>query len=78
MRLTTARCSWRFPEYWINYSTDWNLTADRSAITQNLALQRIILPDGTIVTFGDETDISLEGDGGTAATAKARKELRVS
>lgn len=40
------------------------------------ALQRTVLPDGTVVTFGEETDISLEGDGGTAATAKARKELR--
>lgn len=40
------------------------------------ALQRTVLPDGTVVTFGEDADISLEGDGGTAATARAREELQ--
>jgi phytoene desaturase len=40
------------------------------------ALQRSVLPDGTVVTFGEEAGISVEGDGGTAATVKAREELR--
>jgi phytoene desaturase len=40
------------------------------------ALQRTVLPDGTVVTFGEEADVSLEGDGGAAATAKAREELQ--
>ena len=40
------------------------------------ALQRTVLPDGTVVTFGEEADISVEGDGGTAVTAKAREELQ--
>lgn len=40
------------------------------------ALQRTVLPDGTIVTFDEEAGVSLEGDAGTAATAKAREELQ--
>ena len=40
------------------------------------ALQRTVLPDGTVVTFDDEACITLEGDGGKAATARAREELR--
>jgi len=40
------------------------------------ALQRTVLPDGTVVSFGEEADISIEGDAGKAATAKAREELR--
>lgn len=40
------------------------------------ALQRTVLPDGTVVTFGEEADISVEGGGDAAATAKARKELQ--
>ena len=40
------------------------------------ALQRTVLPDGTVVTFGGEADISVEGDHGAAATAKAREELQ--
>ncbi len=40
------------------------------------ALQRTVLPDGTVVRFGEEADISIEGDGGTAATVKAREELQ--
>ncbi|MCX7175203.1 MAG: NAD(P)/FAD-dependent oxidoreductase [Proteobacteria bacterium] len=40
------------------------------------ALQRTALPDGTVVTFGEEPDISVEGNGGKAATATARKELQ--
>lgn len=38
------------------------------------ALQRTVLPDGTVVTFGDGADISVEGDMGS--TAKAREELQ--
>src|SRR5512140_3039058 len=37
------------------------------------ALQRTVLPDGTVVTFGGEADISIEGKEGKAATATARK-----
>jgi len=40
------------------------------------ALQRAVLPDGAVVTFGEEADISIEGDRGTAAAAKAREELQ--
>lgn len=40
------------------------------------ALQRTVLPDGSVVTFGDEADISLEGKESAAATAAARKELK--
>jgi len=40
------------------------------------ALQRTVLPDGTVVTFGEKADISVESDGGTEATAKAREELQ--
>lgn len=39
------------------------------------ALQRTVLPDGSIVTFDDEAGISLEGDRGRAATTRAREEL---
>lgn len=38
------------------------------------ALQKTTLPDGSVVTFGDEADIRLEGKEG--ATATAQKELR--
>jgi phytoene desaturase len=55
------------------------LELDRSSLLplrRISALQRTGLPDGTVVTFDEEADISLEGDGGTAATAKARAELQ--
>ncbi|MGE5237648.1 MAG: phytoene desaturase family protein [Chloroflexota bacterium] len=38
------------------------------------ALQRTVLPDRTVVTFDEETGISVEGNG--SATAKARVELQ--
>ena len=40
------------------------------------ALQRTVLPDGTVVTFDQNVGISLEGDGATGATVTAREELR--
>jgi phytoene dehydrogenase-like protein len=40
------------------------------------ALQRTILPDGTVVTFRADADISVEGDSGTAIELKAREELQ--
>lgn len=55
------------------------LELDRSSLLplrRISALQRTVLPDGTVVTFGEEAEISVEGDGGTAATAKAREELQ--
>jgi len=55
------------------------LELDRSSLLplrRISALQRTVLPDGTVITFGEEADISVEGDGGTAATAKAREELQ--
>lgn len=39
------------------------------------ALQKTVLPDGTIVTFGEDANISVDGDGGAAVTTKAREEL---
>jgi len=39
------------------------------------ALQRTVLPDGSIVIFGEGADISLEGNRGTAAVDRTRKEL---
>lgn len=54
------------------------LELDRSSLLplQKIsALQRTTLPDGTIVTFDEGAGVSLEGDGGVAASAKAREEL---
>lgn len=55
------------------------LQLDRSSLLplrRISALQRTVLPDGAVVNFAAESDISLEGDGGAAATAKAREELQ--
>lgn len=53
------------------------LELDRSSLLplrRISALQRTVLPDGKVVTFGDGADIEIEGDGATAA--KAREELQ--
>ena len=39
------------------------------------ALQKTVLPDGTIVTFGEDETISVDGDGRAAVTTRAREEL---
>lgn len=53
------------------------LALDRSSLVplrRIHALQRTVLPDGSVVIFGDEADILMEGNEGTTATA--RKELQ--
>ncbi len=40
------------------------------------ALQRTVLPEGTVVDLDAEAGISLEGEGAAAATARAREELQ--
>src|SRR6266567_1259390 len=55
------------------------LELDRSSLLplrRISALQRTVMPDGTVITFGEEADILVEGDGGTEATAKAGEELQ--
>src|SRR5512140_3936803 len=52
------------------------LELDRSSLLplrRISALQRTVLPDGTVLTFDAEAGISIEGDGAAAATAKARE-----
>jgi len=54
------------------------LELDRSSLLplrRISTLQRTVLPDGTVVTFGEEEDISVEGGGGSATAARGRKEL---
>lgn len=54
------------------------LELDRSSLLplrRISALQRTVLPGGTVVTFDEAAGISVEGDGGAAATVKAREEL---
>lgn len=41
-----------------------------------LALQTTVLPDGTVVTFGEGDELSIEGRGDAAGTRTAREELR--
>lgn len=53
------------------------LELDRSSLLplrRISALQRTVLPDGTVVTFGDDAEISVEGNG--VATVKAQEELQ--
>jgi len=55
------------------------LNLDRSSLLplhRITALQRTVLPDGTAVTFDDESGIALEGAGGATDTARAQAELQ--